>query len=151
MLVAAYLTQKITTPILKVANDANSEAARVASNSLRHAESTMAWGMMGAVRQRWYNQHHKYLQNQSNASEAAGLTGGLSGVLSKALPSLQMALGAFLAMEGLITAGMVMAASMLISKAITPIQKLVTGWKEIISARQSYERLNALLSSMEVL
>jgi len=147
MLAAAYLTQKVTTPILKVANDANSEAARVASNSLRHAESTLALGMMGAVRQRWYNQHHRYLQNQVNASEAAGLTGGLSGVLSKALPSLQMALGAFLAMEGLITGGMVMAASMLISKAISPIQKLVSGWKEIISARQSYERLNALLSS----
>jgi ABC-type protease/lipase transport system fused ATPase/permease subunit len=37
MLVAGYLTQKVTTPILKVANDANAEAARVASNSLRQA------------------------------------------------------------------------------------------------------------------
>ena len=145
MLVASYLTQKVTTPILKVANDANAEAARVASNSLRQAESTVALGMMGAIRQKWYNQHHRYLQNQVNASEASGLMGGVSGFLQKSLPSLQMALGAFLAMEGLITGGMVMAASMLISKAVAPIQKLIGQWKELVAAKQSYERLNALL------
>ena len=145
MIAAGYFTQKITTPILKVANDANTEAARVASNSLRHAESTLALGMMGAIRQKWYNQHHKYLQNQVNASEATGLMGGFSGFLQKALPSLQMALGAFLAMQGLITVGMVMAASMLISKSVAPIQKLITNWKELVAAKQSYDRLNELL------
>jgi PrtD family type I secretion system ABC transporter len=145
MVAAGYFTQKITTPILQVANDANTEAARVASNSLRHAESTLALGMMGAIRQKWYNQHHKYLQNQVNASEATGLMGGFSGFLQKALPSLQMALGAFLAMQGLITVGMVMAASMLISKAVAPIQKLITNWKELVAAKQSYDRLNELL------
>ena len=147
MLAATYLTQKVSSPILKTANDANAEASRVATNSLRHAESTLALGMMGAVRQRWYKEHHKYLTHQVNASEAAGLTGGISGMLSKMLPSLQMALGAFLAMENLITGGMVMAASMLISKSISPIQKLLTSWKDIISAHQAYERLNALLMS----
>jgi ATP-binding cassette subfamily C exporter for protease/lipase len=145
MIAAGYFTQKITTPILQVANDANTEAARVASNSLRHAESTLALGMMGAIRQKWYNQHHKYLQNQVNASEATGLMGGFSGFLQKALPSLQMALGAFLAMQGLITVGMVMAASMLISKAVAPIQKLISNWKELVAAKQSYDRLNELL------
>ena len=147
MLALTYFTQKVTSPILKVASDAQTEASRVASNSLRHAESTLALGMMGAARQRWYNQHHKYLLNQVNASEASGLTGGLSSFMSKAMSSIQMALGAFLAIEGLITGGMVMAASMLISKAVSPIQKLMGGWKDIVEARQAYERLNALLMS----
>jgi ATP-binding cassette subfamily C exporter for protease/lipase len=145
MVVVSYFTQKITTPILMVANDANAEASRVASNSLRQAESTLALGMMGAIRQRWYNHHHKYLQNQVNASEASGLMGGMSGFLNKALPSMQMALGAYLAMAGLITGGMVLAATMLISKSVAPIQKLITSWKEIVSAKQSYDRLNDLL------
>ena len=147
MIAVSYASSKVTSPILKEANDANAEASRVASNSLRHAESTMALGMMGAVRQRWYNQHHRHLVNQVNASESAGLTGGLSGFLSKSLSSMQMGLGAFLAIEGLITGGMIMAASMLISKATSPIQKLIGSWKQIIDARQSYERLNALLIS----
>jgi len=146
MLVVSYLSTKITTPILKEANDASTEATRVAGNSLRHAEATLALGMLGAVRQRWYDQHRAFLTNQVNASEATGLMGGLSGLLQKALPSLQMALGVFLAMENLITGGMVMVASMLISKAVSPIQKLMGHWKEIVAARQAYDRLNELLA-----
>lgn len=145
MLMVSYLTTKITTPILKEANNANTEASRVAGNSLRHAEATLALGMLGAVRKRWYDQHRTYLTNQVNASEATGLMGGLSGFLQKSLPSLQMALGVFLAMEGLITGGMIMVASMLISKSVAPIQKLVGHWKDIVTARQAYERLNELL------
>lgn len=146
MLIVTYLTTKVTTPILKEANDANTEASRVAGNSLRHAEATLALGMLGAVRKRWYDQHRSYLTNQVSASEATGLMGGVSGFLQKALPSLQMALGVWLAMENLITGGMVMVASMLISKAVAPIQKLLGHWKEIVAARQAYERLNDLLA-----
>ena len=62
------------------------------------------------------------------------------------MPSLQMALGTFLAMEGLITGGMIMVASMLISKSVAPIQKLLTQWPGIVAARQAYDRLNELLA-----
>jgi len=146
MLIVSYLTTKVTTPILKEASDANTEATRVAGNSLRHAEATLALGMLGAVRKRWYDQHRVYLTNQVNASEATGLMGGMSGFLQKAMPSLQMALGTFLAMEGLITGGMIMVASMLISKAVAPIQKLLGNWPSIVAARQAYDRLNELLA-----
>lgn len=146
MLIVSYLTTKVTTPILKEASDANTEATRVAGNSLRHAEATLALGMLGAVRKRWYDQHRSYLTNQVNASEATGLMGGVSGFLQKAMPSLQMALGTFLAMEGLITGGMIMVASMLISKAVAPIQKLLGNWSSIVAARQAYDRLNELLA-----
>ena len=145
MLIVSYLTTKVTTPILKEASNANTEATRVAGNSLRHAEATLALGMLGAVRKRWYDQHRVYLTNQVNASEATGLMGGVSGYLQKAMPSLQMALGTFLAMEGLITGGMIMVASMLISKSVAPIQKLLGNWPSIVAARQAYDRLNELL------
>lgn len=146
MLIVTYLTTKVTTPILKEANDANTEASRVAGNSLRHAEATLALGMLGAVRKRWYDQHRNYLTNQVSASEATGLMGGVSGFLQKSLPSLQLGLGVWLAMENLITGGMVMVASMLISKAVAPIQKLLGNWKDIVAARQAYDRLNELLA-----
>ena len=145
MIATAYVTQKMTTPGLKAANDSNSEAARIANASLAHAEASLALGMMGAIRQRWYNEHHKHLKHQVNASEAAGMTGAFSDFFQKSLANLQMMVGTLLAIEGLITGGMVMAASMLISRAVSPITKLIGGWKEIITARQAYERINALL------
>ena len=146
MLVMSYLTIKVTTPILKEANAANTEASRVAAESLRHAETTMALGMLGAVRNRWYAQHRHFLTNQVNASEATGLMGGFTGFLQKALPSLQLALGVFLAMEGLITGGMIIVASMLISKSVGPMRQLMSRWSDILAARQAYERLNDLLA-----
>jgi ATP-binding cassette subfamily C exporter for protease/lipase len=146
MVAVSYFTAKITTPILKEAQDASTEASRVAANSLRHAESTLALGMLGAVRNRWYDKHRHFLTNQVNASEATGLLGGMSGFLQKAMPSLQICLGVFLAMENLITGGMIMVASMLISKSVAPINKLLGSWKDIVAARQAYERLNELLS-----
>ena len=145
MLISAYATNRISGPILKQANDAKDEASRVAAESLRQAESTMALGMMDAIRKRWYVEHRKFLLHQVNASETAGLTGGFSSFFQKAMPSLQMALGAWLAINNLITGGMVMAASMLISKAVAPIHKLLANWKDIVAARQAYERLNLLL------
>jgi PrtD family type I secretion system ABC transporter len=145
MISVSYLTLRVTSPILKESNDANVEAQRVASISLRHAETTLALGMLGGVRNKWYEQHRMFLTNQVNASEATGIMGGVSGFMQKALPSLQMALGIFLAMEGLITGGMVMVASMLISKSVSPIQKLISNWSSIISARQAYDHLNVLL------
>ena len=101
--------------------------------------------MQTNIRRRWYQRHQGYLGMQAHASEAAGLMGGASGFLQKALPSLQMALAVYLAMENLITGGMVMAATFLISKAVSPIQKLLGSWSEIVSARQSFERLEQLL------
>ena len=145
MLIAGYSTQKISGPILRAANDESAEAQRVAANSLRQAEATLALGMMGVVRTRWYARHRKFLEYQVNASEATGLTGGVSGFLAKSLPSLQLGLGAWLAIEGYITGGMVIAASMLITKSVAPIQKLVAHWQDIVLARQAYDRLNALL------
>lgn len=145
MALVSIWTMRTTAPILKEANNANSEASRVASSSLKHAETTMALGMLGAVRQRWYAQHRLFLTHQVQASEAAGLLGGLSGFLQKALPSLQLGLAVYLAMENLITGGMVIVASMLIGKAVAPVQKLLASWKDIVAARQAYERLNDLL------
>lgn len=145
MLVSAYATQKVSGPILKAANDENAEATRVAAGSLKQAEATLALGMMPAIRKRWYAKHRKFLEFSVNASEASGLVGGLSKFLSHAMPSMQIALGAWLAINGQITGGMVIAASMLISRAVAPIQNLLGNWKEIVSMREAYARLNLLL------
>ncbi|MEI9927214.1 MAG: ATP-binding cassette domain-containing protein [Sphingomonas sp.] len=145
MTISAYISQKISSPILKRANDESAESQRVAASSLQQAEATLALGMLPAIRRRWYDRHKSFLQFSVNASEASGIAGGLSKFLSKSLPSLQIALGAYLAIEGEITGGMVIAASMLISRSVHPIQRLLGSWGTIVQARQAYERLNLLL------
>jgi ATP-binding cassette subfamily C exporter for protease/lipase len=145
MLLSLYATQKISTPLLKKANDANANANKFASESLRQAEPMMAMGMLESVRERWYQQHRTFLLHQVNASEASALTSGFANFLQKSMGSLQMALGAWLAINNLITGGMIIAAIMLISRATSPIYSLMADWQEIVASRQAYDRLNDLL------
>ena len=150
ILVTSFAAQRTSAPALKASNEENAAANKVAADSLRQAEATMAMGMLPAVRRKWFVRHQTFLQLQINASEASGTMRGISKVVSMAMPSLQIALGAWLAIEGAITGGMVIAASMLIGKAISPLIKLITEWNQIISARQAYDRLNALLREDEI-
>lgn len=145
MVVLTYLSLKVTTPIMQEAEESNAEASRVAATSLRHAEATLALGMLGAVRNRWYQHHRQFLTKQVYASEATGLMGGMTGFLTKALPSFQMGLAAWLAIQGLITPGMVIVVTMMITRSIAPLNQLVANWQPIVKARQAYDRLNQLL------
>jgi len=146
LLFITYLTQRVSVPVMKEANNAMAETNRLAAQSLRNAEPALALGMHKAIRKRWYLRHQNYLQMQVQASEAASLLGSASGFLAKAFPSLQIAIGVFLAIEGFLTGGMVVAANFLMAKSIGPIRQTLSSWKEVADARQAYERLDALLA-----
>lgn len=145
LVMAAYSNQRVSTPILKAANDMQSESVRLAAQALQQGETAIALGMQPHLKKRWHDKHLAYLQMQVGASEAGGFVNAVSSFLTHSLPSLQMGLGVFLAIQGLITGGMVIAASYLISRSVQPIQQVLGSWKNIISVRQSYDRLNSLL------
>lgn len=142
---AAYATSRVTTPVLREANLASAEASRVADATLRLSETALPLGMHRVLRRRWFEKHRRFLSLQVNASEAAGLIGGLNSFLNHALPSMKMALAVYLAIEGHISAGMVLVASYLLTFAIQPIVQVMVSWPQIQAARMSLERLNALI------
>lgn len=145
MLITTYLQQRMSSSVIMAANDQFAATNRTASQFLRNVESSYAMGMESAARKNWYESHKKYLELQTSASESAGGIGSFLGLLQKVLPSFALGLGAWLAINDLISASMVFAASMLITKAIAPIQKILGHWKAIIGARQAFHRLNSLL------
>ncbi|WP_058641240.1 type I secretion system permease/ATPase [Pseudacidovorax intermedius] len=149
MLVAAIVNRQVTSSALKASNDANAQAMQLAGSVLRQSESTLALGMMPAMRRRWHRKHREFLMLQVNSSEAAGVGSGMTSFLQHCFQSLGMALGIFLAIEGAITGGMVMAATMLIARAVSPLTNLIGQWPAIVRARQAYDRLNTLLAEDE--
>ncbi|MEZ1376725.1 type I secretion system permease/ATPase, partial [Enterobacter hormaechei] len=86
---------------------------QLASNNLRNAEVIEAMGMLGSMRGRWERLHQAFLDQQSLASERAARINALSKYLRIALQSLVLGLGAWLAVEGRITPGMMIAGSIL--------------------------------------
>jgi len=148
-LLAAYSTSRITTPALREANQASSAAQRLAAHSVRHSDTALALGMLPAIRQRWFRLHQRFLGLQVNASESAGLLGGITTFLAHAMPSLQIALSGFLVIQGELTGGMMIAAMFLLRQAIRPLAMVMGSWDAIQSARLSLERLNALVAEDE--
>lgn len=144
MLVAA-ITRKASATTLKASNNARSESLRLANSVVRQAEATMALGMMPTMRRRWYAQHREFLQLQVASSEMAGAGTAVTDFFKHAFQSLGLALGLFLFIEGVVTGGMVIVASMLVGRSMAPLQQLLGQWPNIIKAQLAYERLNALL------
>ena len=135
LLLTAMSNQRITTPVLKVANDLQAESIRLAGLALQQGETALALGMQPQLRKRWHEVHLSSLQMQVQASEVGGAMNGLSTFLQHILPSMQIALGVYLSIQGLITGGMVIAASMVIGKSIQPIQQVLSSWKVDATAR----------------
>lgn len=144
--IAFYSTSRITTPALREANTAASVAARLAAQTLNKSNTALALGMLGSIRQRWFLKHQYFLGMQVNASESAGLVGGFTSYLGHAMPSMQLALGAYLVIQGEITGGMMIAASFLLTRSMKPIKQVMGSWPQIQAARQSLERLNLIVS-----
>ncbi|WPL15594.1 Type I secretion system ATP-binding protein PrsD [Thiorhodovibrio winogradskyi] len=118
------------------------------NGNLRNAEALEAMGMRDNVRERWQRQHNELLGLQALASDRAGGLSSLSKTLRITLQSMTLGLGGYLAVQHEITPGMMIAGSIILGRALAPIDLLIGSWKGFLSARQSYRRLGDLLSSI---
>ncbi len=101
-------------------------------------------GMMPSVRERWLATTHQVLSLQSDASSRAGIIAAASKVVRLTSQSLILGLGAYLVVEREITPGLMIAGSILLGRALAPIDMVIANWKGFINARGQYERLNEM-------
>src|SRR5262249_41666187 len=115
--------------------------------SLRNAEVLQAMGMMPGLLQRWDRDRSKALERQVVASDRAASTASLIRVLRLSMQSVMLGLGAYLVIDRLGTIGAVFAASMLLARALQPVEQIVGAWRSMISARGAFERVKKLLAA----
>lgn len=137
------VTQKALQEANRVAIRANAQAA----SNLRNAEVIEAMGMFERIRGRWLSMHHTMLGHQTVASERAAVITATTKTFSIAMQSFALGLGAWLVLQNEITAGMMIAGSILMGRALAPVQLLIGSWKGFIAARGAHERLNGLLKT----
>ncbi|MDE2389102.1 MAG: type I secretion system permease/ATPase [Betaproteobacteria bacterium] len=145
LITLAYINEKISHKPLADANSMAVASTNIASNNLRNAEVIEAMGMLPNLQSRWYKLHRRFLNLQAEASEKAGVVTALSKSFTVALQSLMLGLGALLVLDDSITPGMMIAGSILLGRAVAPVQLLISVWKQIGSTRSAYERLIKLL------
>lgn len=148
LMVLAWINEKTTQSLLSEANREHVQSQDLAQSNLRNAEVLQAMGMLPNLLARWKGRHHDYLLHQSHASDRAGVLSNLSKTLRVMFQSLILGLGAYLVIEGSLTGGMMIAGSILMGRALAPIDQMIGGWKGFIAARTAHARLNALLSAI---
>lgn len=150
LVLIAIANEKATAKTLATANQLAIVGRGQISRNLRNAEVIEAMGMLGNIRQRWLSTTHQVLTLQSVASSRAGLIGALSKVVRLTSQSLILGLGAYLVIEREVSPGLMIAGSILLGRALAPIDMVIANWKGFINARGQYQRLNELLLQIPV-
>jgi ABC-type protease/lipase transport system fused ATPase/permease subunit len=117
----------------------------LAEASRRNAEALRAMGMAGRLSVRWLSSNAKYMDAQQAASDVAGSLGAVSRVLRMVLQSGVLAVGAYLVINQEATGGIIVASSILTSRALAPVELAIAHWKHFLGARQSWGRLSDLI------
>ncbi|MBD2784888.1 type I secretion system permease/ATPase [Xenorhabdus sp. DI] len=143
----AVLNQWLSKSSLAEASQLSLRSANLASTNLRNAEVIEALGMLPALRHRWFGLHERFLNFQRIASERVASITALTKTVRLALQSLILGLGGWLAIKGNITPGMMIAGSILMGRALSPIEQLIQAWKSWSAARLSWQRLDRLLQA----
>ena len=138
-----------TRELLQDANRFNLTANFQTASHLRNAEVITSMGMLERLRARWMDDRSAALNAQHEASSRAGFIAALSKTFRLTSQSLVLGLGAYLAIQREISPGMVIAGSILLGRALAPIDQLIANWRGLSAARSSYSRLSELLLTHE--
>lgn len=151
ILVALALASELTSRArLAEATKHNVAATTFAETSLRNGDAMTAMGMLGSVQQRWLDRQRRMMSAQTGASDWAGVLTSATKVVRVALQSLMLGAGAYLAIEGQISPGLMIAASIIGGKALSPIEALIGNWSQMVAAQLAWRRLRTLLDSVPV-
>ena len=148
LLVLALMNEALTSRPLKLAAERAIKANTFAENSINNAETLKAMGMLEGVRQRWYEHRLAAVGDQARASDRAGFTIAATKFFRLYLQVLVLGIGAWLAMRQEITPGAMIAASILLGRALAPVELAVGNWRGFVAARAAYARLRELLTAV---
>lgn len=141
----AFANEKLTHAPLQAANREQMAATALTHKSLRNAEVVESMGMLASLRQHWSTRTHKILALQSLASDRAATMTSVSRTFRQIVQSLVLGLGAYLTINHEISSGLMIAGSILLGRALAPIDQLIGVWKGFLGARSQYARLHELL------
>ncbi|MDF2766611.1 MAG: peptide transporter [Rhodospirillales bacterium] len=143
LLVLALVTEAATRGPIAEAGAMQAKAYAQAEAAIRNAEAVQAMGMLDALIDRWGPLQAKASEGQASASIRAGLIAAAARALRLTLQVGVLGLGAWLTLHSETTAGVMVAAAILMGRALAPVEQAIGTWKAIVSARAAYLRLHA--------
>jgi PrtD family type I secretion system ABC transporter len=140
------LSELSTARLLRAANLAGMAAQRRADGIARNAEVIDSMGMLPAVMARWREHVAQMAEPQQRAADRAAMLVAVTKFCRLAVQIAVLGAGAWLVLRQDLTSGASIAASIIMGRALAPVEMMIGGWKQLVQARQSYRRLQAFLA-----
>lgn len=143
-----YSNERATNEKLQQANELNGAVSNSVNGNLRNSEVIAAMGMANQIHARHQERADEVMRLQSEASRQSGVITSTTKTFRVTTQSIMLGLGALLALQQEISPGMVIAGSLLLSRALAPIDQMVASWRGFSVARAQYARLGELLQKI---
>ena len=148
LVILAIIQEQSTKGLLTESFILSIAGRNLVNKNLRNAEVIESMGMLENIQHRWTTNFYKVLKLQVQASDRSTIIYNASKLIRMSSQSLILAVGAYLVVEHEISSGAMMAGSILLGRALAPIDMVIGSWRGFISARDQFKRLTALLLKM---
>ncbi len=149
LVVLSLLNEFLSRKPVSAASSSGAEADRLMEAGRQHREVLHAMGMTPRYRDRWMERHSTELMHNTRAADIAGLLSVSTKTTRLALQSAMLAMGAYLVLGNEITPGVMIASSIIMSRALAPIETGIAHWRSFIAARQGLTRLAGALEGVK--
>jgi PrtD family type I secretion system ABC transporter len=134
-------TDRLSRGAAKAATDLSAQRQVLADATQRNAEVIRALGMMDRFGLRWARTNERYLRENIRATDVSANLGSGAKVLRYILQSGMLGIGAFLVVSDKASGGVMIASSIMMGRALAPVEVALGSWKQLIAARQGIARL----------
>lgn len=139
----------LTRKRLEKANAVNATAGNFTGLCMRNSESIGSMGMLDAAQERWRELNDEVIDLQTRASNAAGVLQAISQSFRMGMQVIIYGVGAYFTLKNECTAGVMIASSIIMGRALAPVDQAMATWKQTLEARSAYKRLSALMKNAE--
>ena len=141
----AWLGHRHTLAPSEAAVAANAQASSFLQSKLRNAEVIESMGMLGNLQKRWAQRHDTAMAQGSTAQALTQRVMAWSKFIRYSQQSLALGAGALLVIDGQLSPGAMIAANVMMTRALAPIDQLVGSWRQFMSMRTAFGRLEQVL------
>ncbi|MBK4991005.1 type I secretion system permease/ATPase [Pseudomonas sp. S36] len=146
--VLAVVNHRVTGSALSSANKHNVASNLVTTRTLRNSEVIESMGMLETLMQRWAKRQRTIMKLQSEASDKGGVVTSISKTFRIWSQSIMLTIGAYLVVTHQINPGLLMAGSLLLGRALAPIDQMISSWKGFVAAKVQYDRLSKMMDDL---
>jgi len=145
LIALAILNERLAQPSVARLRETSQQASRVVESMLRHAETVTSMGLTRAMTSRWQRHSLQSQAVQLDLSRTSGAVNATSRVMRQAVQVLMLGYGTYLVVHDNATPGIMLATTIILGRALAPVEQLIGSWKGLIEARAAWARLQPVL------